>query len=142
VSLMPSTSGSHPGSRYPQEAARHAPEDGRTPLASLPDLLAVSTIPPHLSGWWAFTSSSWRHSAVAATLREAPDQIVALKEDVDRLRQLGPGQEVVLKEILDGGGRALVMSHADEERIARLDRLPGRGGDRIKPSACHSRDRV
>ena len=113
------------------------------------------------------------------TLREARDQIVALKEEVDRLAKppsgfgvflgmcedgtadvftggrkmrvsvspaveldsLRPGQEVVLnealnvviaqgyetigevvmlKEILDGGDRALVISHADEERVARL----------------------
>ncbi|HTS96252.1 MAG TPA: proteasome ATPase, partial [Streptosporangiaceae bacterium] len=116
---------------------------------------------------------------LAATLREARDQIVALKEEVDRLAQppsgfgiflqacedgsadvftggrkmrvsvspgvelseLRPGQEVVLnealnvviaqgyetigevvmlKEILEGGDRALVISHADEERIVRL----------------------
>ena len=30
------------------------------------------------------------------------------------------GEVVMLKEILDGGDRALVISHADEERIARL----------------------
>jgi hypothetical protein len=142
MSLMPAASGSHPGSGYPQQAARYTPEDGRTPVATLPDLLTVRTVPALLSGRWASTSSSWRHSAVAATLREARDQIVALKEEVDRLSELMPGQEVVLKEVLDGGGRALVMSHADEKRIARLDRLPGRGGDRVKPSACHSRDRV
>jgi proteasome-associated ATPase len=116
---------------------------------------------------------------LTGTLRDARDQIVALKEEVDRLAQppsgfgiflqiaedgtadvftggrkmrvsvspsielddLRPGQEVVLnealnvviaqgfetigevvllKEVLDGGDRALVISHADEERIARL----------------------
>ncbi len=120
-----------------------------------------------------------QNERLAATLREARDQIVALKEEVDRLAQppsgfgiflsaaedgaadvftggrkmrvsvspaielddLKPGQEVVLnealnvviaqgyetigevvmlKEILDGGDRALVISHADEERVARL----------------------
>jgi proteasome-associated ATPase len=120
-----------------------------------------------------------QNQRLADTLREARDQIVALKEEVDRLAQppsgfgvfleacedgtvdvftggrkmrvsvspavdldtLRPGQEVVLnealnvviaqgyetigevvmlKEILDGGDRALVISHADEERVARL----------------------
>ncbi len=124
----------------------------------------------------AVTSQNER---LADTLREARDQIVALKEEVDRLAQppsgfgvfleacedgtadvftggrkmrvsvspaveldsLRPGQEVVLnealnvviaqgyetvgeivmlKEILDGGDRALVISHADEERVVRL----------------------
>jgi proteasome-associated ATPase len=120
-----------------------------------------------------------QNERLAGTLREARDQIVALKEEVDRLAQppsgfgvflgacedgtadvftggrkmrvsvspaveldsLRPGQEVVLnealnvviaqgyetigevvmlKEILDGGDRALVISHADEERVVRL----------------------
>jgi len=172
---MPSASGSHPGGGYRRETARYTPEDGCTPLASLPDLLAVSTAPALLSGWWASKSSRWRHSPVAATLREARDQIAALKEEVDRLVQppsgfgifleaaedgradvftggrkkrvsvspgidvgeLKPGQEValnvviaqayetigevvMLKEVLEGGDQALVISHADEERIARL----------------------
>jgi proteasome-associated ATPase len=120
-----------------------------------------------------------QNDRLASTLREARDQIVALKEEVDRLAQppsgfgvflsacedgtadvftggrkmrvsvspgielgeLRPGQEVVLnealnvviaqgyetigevvmlKEILEDGDRALVISHADEERVARL----------------------
>jgi proteasome-associated ATPase len=120
-----------------------------------------------------------QNERLADTLREARDQIVALKEEVDRLAKppsgfgvflgacedgtadvftggrkmrvsvspaveldsLRPGQEVVLnealnvviaqgyetigevvmlKEILEGGDRALVISHADEERVARL----------------------
>src|SRR5580692_210398 len=120
-----------------------------------------------------------QNERLTGTLRDARDQIVALKEEVDRLAQppsgfgvflqagpdgtadvftggrkmrvsvspgvdlegLRPGQEVVLnealniviaqgyetvgevvmlKEILDGGDRALVISHADEERVARL----------------------
>ena len=120
-----------------------------------------------------------QNQRLADTLREARDQIVALKEEVDRLAQppsgfgvfleacedgtvdvftggrkmrvsvspavdlesLRPGQEVVLnealnvviaqgyetigevvmlKEILEDGDRALVISHADEERVARL----------------------
>jgi proteasome-associated ATPase len=120
-----------------------------------------------------------QNERLSSTLREARDQIVALKEEVDRLAQppsaygvflgacddgaadvftggrkmrvnvspavnldeLKPGQEVVLnealnvviaqgyekagevvmlKEILDGGDRALVIAHADEERVVRL----------------------
>src|SRR6516164_7945504 len=135
-----------------------------------------------------------QNERLAATLREARDQIVALKEEVDRLAQppsgfgiflsgcedgsadvftggrkmrvsvspgielddLKPGQEVVLnealnvviaqgyetigevvmlKEILEGGDRALVISHADEERIVRLAeplrRSTLRGGDSL-----------
>ena len=127
----------------------------------------------------SLTSVTSQNERLASTLREARDQIVALKEEVDRLAQppsgfgvflaaredttadvftggrkmrvnvspnvdleaLRPGQEVVLnealnvviaqgyetigevvmlKEILEGGDRALVISHADEERIARL----------------------
>jgi len=120
-----------------------------------------------------------QNERLAGTLREARDQIIALKEEVDRLAQppsgfgiflqatddgtadvftggrkmrvsvspsvsldeLRPGQEVVLnealnvviaqgyetvgevvmlKEVMEDGVRALVISHADEERIARL----------------------
>src|SRR5580704_13745962 len=120
-----------------------------------------------------------QNERLASTLREARDQIVALKEEVDRLAQLPsafgvflsavedgaadvftggrkmrvnvspavdiedlkPGQEVVLnealnvviaqgyetagevvmlKEILEDGDRALVIAHADEERVVRL----------------------
>jgi proteasome-associated ATPase len=120
-----------------------------------------------------------QNERLTATLREARDQIVALKEEVDRLAQppsgfgvflnaaddntadvftggrkmrvhvspaveldhLKPGQEVVLnealnvvlaegfetagevvmlKELLEDGERALVISHADEERVVRL----------------------
>ena len=120
-----------------------------------------------------------QNERLTGTLREARDQIVALKEEVDRLAQppsafgvflsacedgaadvftggrkmrvnvspavdlekLKPGQEVVLnealnvvvaqgyetagevvmlKEILDDGERALVIAHADEERVVRL----------------------
>jgi proteasome-associated ATPase len=120
-----------------------------------------------------------QNERLSGTLREARDQIVALKEEVDRLAQppsafgvflstcedgaadvftggrkmrvnvspavdleeLRPGQEVVLnealnvviaqgyetagevvmlKEILEDGERALVVAHADEERVVRL----------------------
>jgi proteasome-associated ATPase len=125
------------------------------------------------------TSVTSQNERLASTLREARDQIVALKEEVDRLAQppsgfgvflaacddntadvftggrkmrvnvspnvnleeLRPGQEVVLnealniviaqgyetageivmlKEVLADGERALVISHADEERVVRL----------------------
>ncbi len=120
-----------------------------------------------------------QNQRLVATLREARDQIVALKEEVDRLAEppsgygvflarmddgsvdiftsgrkmrvvvspnvdgeaLRPGQEVVLneamnvvaareferhgeivmlKEILEDGVRALVISHSDEEKVVRL----------------------
>jgi proteasome-associated ATPase len=124
-------------------------------------------------------SVTGQNERLADTLREARDQIVALKEEVDRLAQppsgfgvfleacedgtadvftggrkmrvsvspaveldkLRPGQVVVLnealnvviaqgyetvgevvmlKELLEDGDRALVISHADEERVVRL----------------------
>jgi proteasome-associated ATPase len=127
----------------------------------------------------SLASVTGQNERLAGTLREARDQIVALKEEVDRLAQppsgfgvflaacddstadvftggrkmrvsvspsielseLRPGQEVVLnealnvviaqgfetigevvmlKEVLEDGARALVISHADEGRIARL----------------------
>jgi len=127
----------------------------------------------------SLTSVTAQNERLASTLREARDQIVALKEEVDRLAQppsgfgvflaacedstadvftggrkmrvnvspnvdmeaLRPGQEVVLnealniviaqgyetagevvmlKEVLADGERALVISHADEERVVRL----------------------
>src|SRR5713101_5793712 len=127
----------------------------------------------------ALAGLTGQNERLTATLREARDQIVALKEEVDRLAQppsgfgiflhvnsdetvdvftggrkmrvsvspsidisgLHPGQELVLnealnvvtalsyetvgevvmlKELLEGGDRALVISHADEERIVRL----------------------
>src|SRR6202161_2984136 len=120
-----------------------------------------------------------QNERLTGTLREARDQIVALKEEVDRLGQppsgvgiflrasgdntadvftggrkmrvhvspaveldeLRPGQEVVLnealnvvvaegyetageivmlKEVLEDGERALVISHSEEERVVRL----------------------
>jgi proteasome-associated ATPase len=142
----------------------------------------------------SLASMTAQNERLASTLREARDQIVALKEEVDRLAQppsgfgvfleacedgtadvftggrkmrvsvspavdlgtLRPGQEVVLnealnvviaqgyetvgevvmlKELLEGGDRALVISHADEERVVRLaDPLLGetlRGGDSL-----------
>ncbi len=137
---------------------------------------------------------SSQNERLAGTLREARDQIIALKEEVDRLAQppsgfgifletrddgtvdvftggrkmrvnvspavdteeLRPGQEVVLnealnvvlaqayetvgevvmlKETLAGGDRALVIAHADEERVVRLAEpllsSPLRAGDAL-----------
>ncbi|HEX3897593.1 MAG TPA: proteasome ATPase [Mycobacteriales bacterium] len=124
-------------------------------------------------------SAQGRNDRLVATLKEARDQIVALKEEVDRLAQppsgygyflgryedgtvdiftggrklrvsvspsleiedLKRGQEVMLneamnvvealsferqgeivtlKEILEGGDRALVVGHTDEERVVML----------------------
>ena len=125
------------------------------------------------------TAAQAQNSRLATTLRDARDQIVALKEEVDRLAEppggygsflevhedgsldivtagrkmrvravpdvdataLVPGQEVLLneamvvvgsraferhgdlvllKEVLAGGDRALVVSHTDEERVVRI----------------------
>ncbi|MGH3343515.1 MAG: proteasome ATPase [Carbonactinosporaceae bacterium] len=135
-----------------------------------------------------------QNERLVATLKEAREQIVALKEEVDRLAQppsgfgtflqasddgsvdvftsgrklrvsaspnvdvdeLRPGQEVMLnealnvvramawesigevvmlKELLDDGERALVIAHADEERVVRLAEplfgAPLRAGDSL-----------
>ncbi len=58
------------------------------------------------------------------------------------------GEVVMLKEVLEGGDRALVISHADEERIVHLaDTLEGtplRAGDSllIEPRAAYAYERV
>ena len=55
------------------------------------------------------------------TLR--PGQEVVLNEALNVVIAQGYetiGEVVMLKEVLDGGDRALVISHADEERVARL----------------------
>src|SRR3984885_11523648 len=52
-----------------------------------------------------------------------PGQEVVLNEALNVVIAQGYetiGEVVMLKEILEGGGRALVISHADEERVARL----------------------
>ncbi len=52
-----------------------------------------------------------------------PGQEVVLNEALNVVIAQGyetVGEVVMLKEILDGGDRALVISHADEERVARL----------------------
>ena len=140
------------------------------------------------------TSLNDRNQRLAATLREARDQLVALKQEVERLGQppsgygifldahedssvdvftggrklrvavspevgvedLKRGQEVMLneamnvvgalgferagevvmlKEILAGGDRALVIGHTDEERVVHLAEIlreaPLRAGDSL-----------
>jgi proteasome-associated ATPase len=58
------------------------------------------------------------------------------------------GEVVMLKEVLDGGDRALVISHADEERIVYLaDTLadsPLRAGDSlmIEPRSAYAYERI
>jgi len=52
-----------------------------------------------------------------------PGQEVVLNEALNVVIAQGyetVGEVVMLKELLDGGDRALVISHADEERVARL----------------------
>jgi proteasome-associated ATPase len=67
-----------------------------------------------------------------------PGQEVVLNEALNVIVAQGyetVGEVVMLKEILDGGDRALVISHADEERIARLAeplrKATLRGGDSL-----------
>ncbi|WP_018350771.1 proteasome ATPase [Longispora albida] len=151
--------------------------------------------------------SSEQNERLVSTLKEAREQIVTLKEEIDRLAQppsgygvflgryeddtvdvftggrklrvvvspsieldqLRRGQEVLLndalnvvsalgferagevvmlKEILEGGDRALVISHADEERVVHLaDTLVGsplRAGDSllVEPRAAYAYERV
>jgi proteasome-associated ATPase len=147
----------------------------------------LSDTPRHLRGMEerlaqvqaALAQVNGQNERLVATLREARDQIVALKEEVDRLAQppsgfgvflaaredgtvdiftsgrklrvtVSPGVEiqslrrgqevmlneamnvvaalaferqgdvVMLKEILEGGERALVLNHTDEERVVML----------------------
>jgi proteasome-associated ATPase len=148
-----------------------------------------------------------QNERLVSTLREARDQIVALKEEIDRLAQppsgfgafiqandddtadiftggrklrvtvspsvelkeLRRGQEVMLneamnivsamefetvgeivmfKELLDGGDRALVIGHTDEERVVRLAEpllgMPLRAGDALllEPRSGYVYERV
>jgi proteasome-associated ATPase len=148
-----------------------------------------------------------RNERLAETLREARDQMVALKEEIDRLAQppsgygvflmryddgtvdiftggrklrvavspdvevaeLRHGQEVMLneamnvvaargheragevvmlKELLEGGDRALVIGHTDEERIVHIADIlreqPLRVGDSLllEPRSAYAYERV
>ena len=67
-----------------------------------------------------------------------PGQEVVLNEALNVVIAQGYetiGEVVMLKEILEGGDRALVISHADEERVARLAEplrnITLRGGDSL-----------
>jgi proteasome-associated ATPase len=67
-----------------------------------------------------------------------PGQEVVLNESLTVVISQGyetVGEVVMLKEVLEGGDRALVISHADEERVARLAeplrQLTLRGGDSL-----------
>jgi proteasome-associated ATPase len=67
---------------------------------------------------------------------------------VDALGFERAGEVVMLKEVLDGGDRALVISHADEERVVHLaDTLadtPLRAGDSllIEPRCAYAYERI
>ncbi len=67
---------------------------------------------------------------------------------VDALGFERAGEVVMLKEVLEGGDRALVISHADEERIVHLaDTLmdhPLRAGDSllIEPRSAYAYERI
>jgi proteasome-associated ATPase len=67
---------------------------------------------------------------------------------VDALGFERAGEVVMLKEVLEGGDRALVISHADEERIVHLAETlidaPLRAGDSIliEPRAAYAYERV
>jgi proteasome-associated ATPase len=67
-----------------------------------------------------------------------PGQEVVLNESLTVVISQGyetVGEVVMLKEVLEGGDRALVISHADEERVARLAeplrQATLRGGDSL-----------
>jgi proteasome-associated ATPase len=67
-----------------------------------------------------------------------PGQEVVLNESLTVVISQGyetVGEVVMLKEVLEGGDRALVISHADEERVARLAeplrQITLRGGDSL-----------
>jgi proteasome-associated ATPase len=78
-------------------------------------------------------------------------QEVLLNDALNIVAALGferAGEVVMLKEVLDGGDRALVISHADEERIVHLaDTLidsPLRAGDSllIEPRSSYAYERI
>jgi proteasome-associated ATPase len=67
---------------------------------------------------------------------------------VDALGFERAGEVVMLKEVLDGGDRALVISHADEERVVHLAHTlldsPLRAGDSllIEPRSAYAYERI
>jgi proteasome-associated ATPase len=80
-----------------------------------------------------------------------PGQEVVLNESLTVVIAQGyetVGEVVMLKEILEGGDRALVISHADEERVARLAEplrhVTLRGGDSLllEPRSGYAYERI
>jgi proteasome-associated ATPase len=80
-----------------------------------------------------------------------PGQEVVLNEALNVVISQGYetiGEVVMLKEILEGGDRALVISHADEERVARLAEplrhITLRGGDSLllEPRSGYAYERI
>jgi proteasome-associated ATPase len=80
-----------------------------------------------------------------------PGQEVVLNEALNVVIAQGYetiGEVVMLKEILEGGDRALVISHADEERVARLAEplrhITLRGGDSLllEPRSGYAYERI
>jgi proteasome-associated ATPase len=78
-------------------------------------------------------------------------QEVLLNDALNIVNALGferVGEVVMLKEVLDGGDRALVISHADEERIVYLSEgligSPLRAGDSlmIEPRSAYAYERI
>jgi proteasome-associated ATPase len=78
-------------------------------------------------------------------------QEVLLNDALNIVDSLGferAGEVVMLKEVLEGGDRALVISHADEERVVHLaDTLNGaalRAGDSllIEPRSAYAYERI
>src|SRR5262245_15198705 len=83
------------------------------------------------------------------TLRRG--QEVLLNDALNIVDALGferAGEVVMLKEVLDGGDRALVISHADEERVVHLAHtlsdVPLRAGDSvlIEPRSAYAYERI
>ncbi|HEY7224102.1 MAG TPA: proteasome ATPase [Micromonosporaceae bacterium] len=88
-------------------------------------------------------------SVDAAALRRG--QEVLLNDALNIVDALGferAGEVVMLKEVLEGGDRALVISHADEERVVHLaDTIldsPLRAGDSllIEPRSAYAYERI
>jgi len=80
-----------------------------------------------------------------------PGQEVVLNEALNVVIAQGYetiGEVVMLKEVLEGGDRALVISHADEERVARLAEplrhMTLRGGDSLllEPRSGYAYERI
>jgi proteasome-associated ATPase len=80
-----------------------------------------------------------------------PGQEVVLNESLTVVIAQGyetVGEVVMLKEVLEGGDRALVISHADEERVARLAeplrQITLRGGDSLllEPRSGYAYERI